>query len=425
MTAFVYSCILCMAVLLSYNRFRSYLNVISIFTGIWCIFGALSSCGAYNVRIPGMRVHLYAWIFIIIVDSIWLICARRRGKEQTVAHREGIALHVRAKVVQIIALLLICPFFLKVTRIVLSHGGLATVRQMYFSGTNFTSLYQDLLFRLIPMGMFNALIIYYTFFAFETKYYRGLVYALLNTLFVTLMNGGRYSLILLLYSIVIIMTAGKVDVSNLKLSSRYKKKIRNFTVVLLSILLLVTLSRGQKIIRNIYLYFAGSLSYLDYIVENPSLFALDRPLYGYLTFGAIAEPVVLVLKVLGITKVKVPSYEFNIYCQNYYDIGNGMEVIPFNANTSILYYFLRDFGVIGVIIGACVFGWLTVTAYNNWQKGNRFWGMVFLYLGNSMFNSLMTYQLIGPTPAIIVFTLYLLTQKKFRIHRRYFYGEMA
>ena len=66
-------------------------------------------------------------------------------------------------------------------------------------------------------------------------------------------------------------------------------------------------------------------------------------------------------------------------------------------------------------MGAVFIGGLLVKAYNKWQCGNRFWGLVFIYLGNVVFNSIMTYQLIGSTPFFIIIAFYVLIQKKVKI----------
>lgn len=401
--------------MLSYNKFHRIVNVVSVFSGIWCLFGSLSCLGLYGVRTPGFLVHIYAWIFVGIVDFIFLLFSTRHHIDINDNAYEAIRYNSRAKNLQIVSCVLIIPLALKVVASFVGSGSLATIREMYFSGTNFTSMYQDLLFRIVPMAFLDALIIYFVFYSFETRKYKYLVYALLDTLFVTVMNGGRYAFMMLLYSILILWVTGEINVSKENRFQKYKKKIQKIAIVIVIAMVVVTINRGQKIIENILLYFSGSLSYLDYIIEHPSQFALNQPLHGYLTFAAFIEPIVLLLKVLGLTTMKVPSYEFNIYCQKYYNIGTGSKYILINANTSVIYYFLRDFGTIGVVIGAIFMGGLLVKAYNKWQCGNRFWGLIFIYLGNVAFNSIMTYQLIGPTPFFIIIAFYTLAQKKVKI----------
>lgn len=401
--------------IISSNKFHRYINVVSVFSGIWCLFGILSCLGLYGVRIPGGLVHVYVWLFVGIVDFIFLFFSTRNHVEKIDSYFETYLYNERAKKFQLLSSLLIIPLALKVIITLFKSGSFAAIRVMYFSGSNFSSMYQDLLFRIIPMSIFDALIIYFVYSSFKTKEYKYLLYALVDTLFVTIMNGGRYSFMLLLYSILLLWISGEINLSNQGRYQKYNRKLNRIATIVIIALLVVTINRGQKIIENILLYFSGSLSFLDYIIEHPFDFALDKPLNGYLTFAAFIEPIVLFLKVIGLTTMKVPSYEFNIYCQKYYNIGTGFKNIFINANTSIIYYFLRDFGSIGIVIGSIFVGGLLVFSYNKWKYGNRFWGLVFIYMGNVMFNSIMTYQLIGSTPFFIVITFYMLTQNRFRV----------
>ena len=91
-------------------------------------------------------------------------------------------------------------------------------------------------------------------------------------------------------------------------------------------MVVVTINRGQKIIENILLYFSGSLSYLDYIIEHPSQFASNQPLHGYLTFAAFIEPIVLLLKVLGLKQSKFPRMSLTFIARNIYNIGNRFKI---------------------------------------------------------------------------------------------------
>lgn len=396
----------------AYNKFHRKLNVVSIFSAIWFIFGALSCLGLYGLRKPSFMVHFYVCIFVMCVDAMFFLFATKRSVTLGNIVNSVAISGKRVRIIQIVTIVLMLPLVVRTVGLYLMSNEVAYIRQMYYSGTTFSSMYQDLLFRIVPMGCLNALIIYYTLYSFETKKYQYLIYGMLNAIFVTLINGGRYVLILFLYSVVLLWVSGKIRIRNSQFVKRYKKRIRNIGIVVVAILCITTFIRGQAVLKNIYIYFSGSLSFFDYILENPSKFALDRPLYGYFTFGAILEPIILILKVLGLTTVKVPSYEFNIYCQSFYDIGTTGNRVLFNANTSVLYYFLRDFGTIGIIIGAIFIGAITVKAYNKWQKGSRFWGLCFIYLANVLFNSLMTYQFFGPTPFFIMLTFWFLTQKK-------------
>lgn len=418
MTVFIYLVLLLVLIVISIKKFDRVLNFVSIFSAIWLCFGAISALDIMGLRLPDIKIHIYVWLFVIIVDAVILIFATTKTVYCNSSLKDIEISNKRAKCIQVFTLLMLIPLLYKVLFLIISSGSLVAIREMYFSGEIFPNFFQDLIFRIIPMAIVNALIVYYTFISFEMKKYNYLIIAIADALLATLINGGRYALILLLYVMVLLWTTGNITFTELGIFSKYKKRIRGVFFIIVALITITTIIRGQKIVQSIFVYFAGSLSYLDYIVDNPTMFALDKPLHGYLTFGAFFEPIILLLKAIGITSAKVPSYEFNIYCQKYYDIGSESSHVLFNANTSIIYYFLRDFGFFGIIIGAVVLGAIVVMAYNKWQRGSRFWGLMFVYLGNVLFNSLMTYQLIGTTPLFICVTFYILVQRKFIIKIR-------
>ena len=414
MIILIYFTLFSVVLLFSYKKFHRVFNIVSVFTAIWCVFGALSNFGLYGVRKPSIFIHIYVWIFVSIVDVVVLLFATKRQCQMN--SRNIVSIYsIRARKLQILAFLMIIPYLFKTIPLLITSRSLSAVRLQYFSGTIFPSVYQDLLFRSIPMALFNSLIIYYIYISFEMKEYKYLIRSLFFVLFITVMDGGRHALLLLLYSIILLWINREKDSSKNMVLEKYKRKMVWLAIIIVVIMVAVTITRGQQLIKNVLIYFSGSLSFLDYIIEHPNQFALNQPLYGYLTFAVVIEPFVLFLKVVGLTTLKVPSYEFNIYCQDFYNIGAGSEYIPFNANTSVLYYFLRDFGDIGIVIGALFFGFLIVLSYNKWKKGNHFWGLMFLYLGNALFNSIMTNRLVGSMPFLIFVGFYLITHKRIKL----------
>lgn len=148
--------------LLSYNKFGRIINITSLFTTLWMFSGALSCLGLFGLRIPSFTVHMYAWMFVLIVDAIFLSFATNRNRSKEYVdngsdrnreeHLRIIRYHSRAKYIQVIALVLIMPLLIKTIPMYMESGGLVAVRIRYFSGTNFDSVFQDLFFRLIAIS---------------------------------------------------------------------------------------------------------------------------------------------------------------------------------------------------------------------------------------------------------------------------------
>lgn len=410
-----YGAIFLISTLIFKHQFGKVLNFAFIFNAIWCIFGMLSMLGFYDLIIPRFTVHLYVYFFVITVDICIALFASRskqaiaqEATTQNSVYSRGIPI---VKIIQIFSLILIFSLFSKSVLSFMTTGDFSVIRGLYF-GNNFDSFYLDFLLRTFPVAMMEGLIIYYVYKAFLLKKLKYIQYAALNCIIITLCSGGRYTLLLFLFSIVICMISFKIDRKNLQAWKKYIWKILPFIILLAASFVVVTIFRNQMFTRNIILYYSGSLSLLDYILGHEYMFALHEKLYGYLTFSTLLEPFVLIFKTIGLTDIKVPDYYFDMYCQDYYNVATS-GVLYMNNNTSVIYYFLRDFGVAGIFVGGLFLSSLVITAYNRWRKtSSMFAGLVFIYFCNVLFNSLMTYQFFGRSPLILLATLYLCSRRK-------------
>lgn len=358
------------------------------------------------MRIPDIKVHQYAWLFVTCVNIPFLAIAKKHivfQDENNIVTKKMLNSSHNVVWVQLFALLMLIPLLLKMGMSFISYGSLTLIRQFFFSGEVFSNVYLDLLFRQLPFGMLQGLIVYYVFYAIKSKSYRHMLFAIFNTLLATIVSGGRYPIMLLIYSMIIVLI---MEEKNIQIKSRFSKRIKLFIGIAALFMLVVTLNRGQAIFKSIVVYFSGSFSFLDYIVSSPKMFALEEKTYGYLFFGAIFEPFVLLFKVLGLTDIKVPQWHFNTYCQSFYNIGTSSSPIYYNNNTSILYYLLRDFDVLGVILGGLFIGVLLSKLHNQTKKGKLFSSLVYVYVVNTLFNTVMTHQFFGTLPLFVLLTLF-------------------
>lgn len=408
---------------LSYIKFKTYMNLVSIFTGLWCFFGILSTFGMYGMRIPVLQVHLYACLFVFLVDIIILMFCRKHTKSEMCSHKEFETVTTQDKdskgyatFIQVVALIFYIPMIVNSIQAFL-ESGFVGIRNSYF-GAEYESRYLfSLLCKTMPASFMTGLIVHYIYSAFETRRWKFFVYAFLNAILLMLVNGGRYALMQVLLSAVVLMVMRGRSVQKADRQEQvFKRKIKKGIVAIALVMFMVTIFREQEIFKNIVVYFSGSFSFLDYILDNPADFGLTDNLNGYLTFGCVTEPIVLGLKVLGLTAMKTPSYLFNIVGQNFYDIGSGSTTLLFNNNTTALYYFLRDFGVWGIIIGGIFLASLVVYSYNKWNSGSRFHALIYVYMAVILLNSIMTYQLFGCNPFFVVVALHFCCKKaKIRI----------
>ncbi|MBR7146890.1 MAG: oligosaccharide repeat unit polymerase, partial [Oscillospiraceae bacterium] len=413
MFVLLYLILFAVIVLAAYGKYHRAFNIVSVFCALWTVFGILSCFGPYGMRKPGAAVHLCAMAFVLLT-SVFLLAFSKPlppGASLPAVKRE---LNVkRALFLQGLAVVLVLPLAVELIPVLLEEG-MSDARSEFFSGTVFESMFEDLFFRTIPIAFLNAMIVFFTFCSFHEGSFVYLLLALVDAFIITLINGGRYALLQLLYISILLWISGKIDREKLRLLRRQRRGSVLVALLVVAAMVGTTFMREQQFHESLSTYFSGSFAFMDYILEHPETFALNQPLHGYLTFGAFIEPVVLALKVFGLTAAKVPSYEFNIIAQQYYNIGDGQTVL-INANTSVLYYFMRDFGYFGIVVGALLLAWLISAAYNRWVRGDLFWGLVFCYLGYMLFNSLMMYQLFGPQPFFVVIAFWFCTGRGRRI----------
>ena len=412
MEIFIYCVLFVLALFSSRLKLKRWINFVSVFSMLWCFSGAISTMGLFSMRIPGNEVHQYAWTFVICVDIAYL--ATINSKREISDSLRNFKLD-RIVILQTLTIILVVPLLVKMITVFFTSGSLTAIRNFYFSGEIFSSIYADLIFRQVPFGFLEGLIICYVYVGFINKKPKYILYAILNTLLATFISGGRYPAMLLVYSLLILLITEKKNNSKNKQEKKYDKKMKRILVFLMLFILFITLNRGQALIRTIVAYFSGSLSFLDYIISSPAQFGLNEKLFGYLILGAFIEPVVLILKVLGLSTAKVPQWYFNIYCQQFYNIGTVGEPIYFNNNTTIIYYILRDFGPIGIVFCGLAAGFVLARISNRGKKGDVFWQLIYIYACNVMFNSVMTYQFFGMTPVFVILLLFLFSSRLVKI----------
>lgn len=398
MFVIIYSLVFVVFAVLSKIKFKHIITFSTIFTFLWCLFGSLSTFGFYNLRVPSVSVHLSALFFVCVFNVAFLIFAKKKN----VWHINVNASFVkRANVLQIITMILSAYLFVKMAHIFIATGSLSSVRDTFFSKEIFSSEYLDILFRIVPVSLMQGLVIIYIFCFYQYKKMRYLLIAVLDALIVTMVNGGRYAILLLIYCAIAAMIKSR-DLPKNKIDVKNRRIIGITLALSLTFMVFITIFRGQDFIRTVVVYFSGSFSFLDLIYSEPTMFALNEQLYGYLTFGAFFEPIVLILKVLGLTDAKVPQWYFNIYCQHFYSITSTGTKIYINNNTTIIYYFLRDFGQVGPLLGGLIFGLCFAFVYNKSSKNGVFIKLLFMYLCSVVFNTVMTYQMFGLLPFFII-----------------------
>ena len=135
--------------------------------------------------------------------------------------------------VQILSLLLYSPMMLNAFQTLLTLG-FADIRLAYYSSDYADAYLFSLLCRTAPVGLMYGLIIYYVYTALKERQFKYFVYAFLNAGIITMVNGGRYALLQVLFSAVIVLVMKQqLDKKDAIAIKKFKKRIRRGIICLL------------------------------------------------------------------------------------------------------------------------------------------------------------------------------------------------
>lgn len=157
------------------------------------------------------------------------------------------------------------------------------------------------------------------------------------------------------------------------LSKKTKGKIRGAIISVIILLVIVSnirLETMQKTLaEEIYLYFCICVPYLDKmlaIIESGYTHTLT--LGATSLYGLIQIPVVLLQKMHIFTPWYTEAAKMIADTEVFYTIRTANYSTVGNAYATLYYYFICDFGSIGVFIGTFIFGFLSVISYKKIQK---------------------------------------------------------
>ncbi|MEI2400457.1 hypothetical protein, partial [Paenibacillus phytohabitans] len=194
---------------------------------------------------------------------------------------------------------------------------------------------------------------------------------------------------------------------------KIKKSYVFIGIILLLIITLLRGTSGYSLLDMGVLYYVGSFSYLELIMQHPMLYGLSNSLlYGYLTFGFLIEPFVLLLKLVFALDIDVPSYNFNIYTQTFVNIGETKSIF-YNNNTTMLYTFIRDFGDFGIILGPALIAIAVCVVESTLNKyNNKLMVYFFVILYSLIVNSTMFYTMMSISSSLLIMFVLILSHNK-------------
>lgn len=409
----IYIAIFFILLIITKYKYNTIFKINLIFAALWCFCGITSMYNNLGLIKPSVYLHALIIISIIIFNAIYLINFKKYTEIKE--NQTGMTYLFNKKTIYLlstIAIILISPNLINAIRTIAENGlNLEILRnEVYVELTETNNFYLQFFTRNMPTAIFTVVLLIVSIELADNKKHN-LWIAVVNIIIGTFTFGGRnfiLSFVLFYISAIILMKK--------KNRIKIKKRYIAFGVFVLWIITYLRTGNAFEFIDMIIVYFSGSLSFLETIIQNPDKFGLDNGLmYGYMTFAVVVEPIVLVLKLFFGFTIKVPSYYFNSNVQSFTNISeNGIYL--YNNNTTMFYNFIMDFGIYGAFISIIILAIIIVYFEKKFYKTNKkFPLLITIYLYATLMTSSITYKLNGISTTLVILIIYIVSKKNKKI----------
>lgn len=344
-----------LTLIINFATFKKWVNYANTFMILWGGTSVISSFGFYGFYVLTEKAYLYIFIVMAVFELGVLLTKCIRIKK---INKSTIYLFPKWKIinsVMIACTVILIPFAIKGLQTMVG-GGFYQLRAIGFSNQLYSTKEKLILMNIVqPIILAVSLISLIELI--ENKKLRLSIYlSVLDCILYILVFGGRWILLEFIFLVVIIL----YDRYGANLISLIKnnKLIAVVITVVLTIIIIITKNRntsgGNGLLFNIYTYFIGSIHLFGVYVKDPTNYDLKSVplLYGKEFFGGFLEPFYIIAKLIGLNLESGIQVINEITQQFVYVSPNSY----MNNNVTMIYSFLRDFGILGLLICPFIIG---------------------------------------------------------------------
>ncbi len=423
----------------SYKIYKSLFNPVSIILwwwGGWLFVANLSITGLF---LPSWRTNLLTCMFILFytIGCFLYVGMRNIHKNKPVVNTKFLIDKTNENTKKLkklgifftICLIIVIPFMLfyayKGFNLVLTHGTsyrLVVIRTFHSAGELFPSKGIAYFFRVVIQSIIYAYL-YYSICAFLiTKNYKFIFISILIVILNSMVYFSRelIYLYLLIIMVVLFTSSGSLFVKNHNFI-KAKAFIKKVGLILVFLLFFVSVQRAghRKIFELIKVYVidyhTAGFVLLDQELSDPKSILHTQYTYGLSSIGGIERVVVTLLRLIDpsihslVFDNREKHWEFTTV--GFTDDGKEKK---YNALYNIIYGLYRDFGMLYVLFGGFVIGFICSGFYVRWSiKGNIFDYLFFLILCVGLMMLSILSNGLESTPLWFSIILFYLFRKKF------------
>lgn len=400
--------------IINFSVYKKVMNYVNIFLLLWCSVSILSSFGFYELYTPTLLTYIYVFIIMLAFELFSLIFYITKS-QPCIKDKSNINIDwKKIDIISLICTVILVPFVLKGVNIILTFG-FHSLRELGFTDSLYTTLEKLILINIIQPLILSIGIISMIEFIYKRKLRLSLLISIVNCLFYILVFAGRWILLeFILVAGIILYDRYRGNIIKL---IRENKLIFIMIVFLIIIMANITNQRsvkgGEGLIYNIYIYFVGGIHLLGRYVADPQIYQLtsEHMLYGQEFFSGILTPFIIILNLFGMN-LKSGIEIINEVTQQFIFVSPKSLM---NNNCTMIYAFLRDFGILGLVIGPMILAYIYNKAYKYKRKGTNVYTKGYYYYCLSIMPFLLFEWMPARTSIVMIpIMIYILTGKLFR-----------
>lgn len=413
MVIVIYFSLFVLSFVITYQLYHSLLKINFIYTTMWCLGAILVSSGYSDLYTISFQVHVYIIVSIIVFNTIYIL---RNRECKYVFYPKWEITRVSYQIIilgNILAYLFMIPIMYRAIKIILSSGWFL-LRTYAYSSSSMASSMQLRIYSWVINPLFSA-----TFLIAAVEWFSDykhkkvlMIMAIVDLIIITVTFGGRFNIVkfaIFFISAYFFLKSYSGKRERIKL----KYIIIGFAVVALLIFLTSLRSlKGLSVVQNIFVYLFGSFVYFDLIITDGFSPLNAVKLYGNATFGIITGiPMYILYQFTG--KNLTPEFLIDQASNVFLYISPNYR---YNAFTTWLYPFWKDFGAIGMVVGVT----FVVSLFCHFKKrlfrSTRMSTYILLiYITFVFLTSTLSYNMITIQHAITLILSVFLTRKAHRI----------
>jgi oligosaccharide repeat unit polymerase len=394
-------------------KYKTIIKSNVLFTGMWCICAGVASLGIYGLYKPSSITQFYSITAILTFNTFFLL-HNRLEKKILFKNFKGTARLKLIFIANTICWIYISAFMPMALNIISLYGFKGLRMYAFDSGMGLATTLELTIIQWLVQPVFVATILIAVIYIVIGRKTRVLtLVALTDVIIYTILFGGRYMMVrMMMYYILAFLILKSSHLEQLK-----KKKINMvFIGAIITSVIILTSQRNwgdTSFIKNTIIYYIGSFSFLDAVLSAEHYVGVTDFLFGKATLGFIYNLIITPFTLL----FQLPYLGSDYLITQVTSVPRLISPTQtYNAMTTILYPFLRDFGYLGIIIGTIFLAWFISIVEKMFHRTNHLLFLcVYVYLGFVLFDSVMSYQLLFPAAGVTLLYLFLFLGPKFKL----------